>query len=264
MRLSTSVEGTATAGSLYSLSCVVSRPTAITEVPEIILLDPSGMQILGQGNVTEVGIWTVNTATTEFDPLLASHNGVYTCEVTFLSPLLEQFNLSSFITLNVQRELISYVCLQYSNVYSNCAVPPPRVTVSTQPGSIPFYAGSTFSLFCNAEVNASVDIAYIAAIVWLKSGAEISSDSRRIISNITQLSPHTYQSSLVLSPLSSTSDTGTYTCRANISPAPTELLVQGTTQMDMEVITVQGTDLHTVDTLPLNVCHYIIQLQLLW
>ena len=106
MRLSTSVEGTATAGSQYSLTCVVTRPTAITEEPGIILLDPSGMQILGQRNVTEVGIGTVSRVITEFDPLLASHNGVYTCEVSFLSPLLQHFNVSSFVTLNIQRELI--------------------------------------------------------------------------------------------------------------------------------------------------------------
>lgn len=126
------------------------------------------------------------------------------------------------------------------HTYYTSAVPRPRVEVSAVLGSIPFYAGSALTLSCSVEVDASVDIQYSVTLLWLKSGATISSDVRRMTSNVTQMSPYIYGASLALNPLSTTSDTGIYTCQANIIPGSAEFLVQGASHTDMETITVQG------------------------
>lgn len=107
-------------------------------------------------------------------------------------------------------------------------------------GSGPFFAGSALTLRCAVEVDAAVDIPYTVTVVWLKSGESIGSNDHTTVSNVMQLSSYTYETTLNLNPLSSTSDTGTYTCQAAVNPTSPSPLVQGHTQADLLTIIIQG------------------------
>ena len=125
-------------------------------------------------------------------------------------------------------------------MYHSAVVPPPRVDVTTLPGSGPFYAGSALTLRCVIGIDAVVDIPYTITVMWLKSGRVIGNNARTTISNVTQLSSSMHESRLDLRPLSSTSDTGTYTCQVAVNSASSVFLVLGANQADMETINVQG------------------------
>lgn len=122
----------------------------------------------------------------------------------------------------------------------SATVPQPRVEVTTLRSSSPLYAGSGLTLTCAVEIDASVDIPYTLTVTWLKSGAIINSNDRTTISNITRLSSFSFDSRLSFNPLSSASDSGTYTCQVSLSPESPFTLVQGASQTDVETITVQG------------------------
>lgn len=124
--------------------------------------------------------------------------------------------------------------------FSSILVPQPRVEVTTLHGSAPFYAGSALTLRCSVQVDVTVDVQHRVTLTWLRSGTAIMSNDRITISNLTQLSPHTYEAILDLNPLSSTSDTGTYACQVAVSPGPVIAHVQGARQIDTEAILVQG------------------------
>ena len=113
--------------------------------------------------------------------------------------------------------------------------------MTTLLSSAPFYAGSALTLRCDIEISEAVDIPYTVAVTWLKSGSQIiGSDERTTISNVTQLSPYTYEASIGLNPLSITFDTGSYTCQVVVSPGSSVSLVQRASQTDMLTLTVQG------------------------
>ena len=132
-------------------------------------------------------------------------------------------------------------------VQSFCySVPQPRVEVTTLHSSTPLYAGSSLTLRCTIEVDASVDIPYTIAVRWSKSGAGIGNNARVTVSNITQLSSLSYESRLNFNPLSSTLDAGTYVCHVEVSPESSLLLVRRASQTDAEAITVQGTNLSII------------------
>ncbi len=76
--------------------------------------------------------------------------------------------------------------------------------------------------------------------MWSKSGVTISNNNRTAISNVTQISSNEYEAILFLNSLSSRLDTGVYTCQVVVSPDSSSILVQGASQTDMEIVTVQG------------------------
>ena len=106
--------------------------------------------------------------------------------------------------------------------------------------SPPFYAGSTLTLRCSVQIDAAIDVPHLVSLVWLKSGATISSDARTTISNVTQLSPSMHDATLVLNPLSRTLDSGTYSCQVSLDPELALPTVQGAIQTDTENVVVQG------------------------
>ena len=125
-------------------------------------------------------------------------------------------------------------------MYHSPTVPQPMVEV-TSLTSAPFYAGSALTLRCAIEVDSAVDIPYSITVTWLKSRSVISSSDHTTISDVTQLSPHRHEATLTLNPLRSGLDTGTYTCQVTVNPESPSPSVQGSSQVDTETITVQGT-----------------------
>ena len=124
--------------------------------------------------------------------------------------------------------------------FSSILVPRPMVEISTVPESGPFYAGSGLSLRCTIEVDSVLDVPYLVNVEWLKSGIMLRSDDRVLISNVTQQSSRLYLASVDLSPLSVTTDTGTYTCRVVVDTNPPMLYVQRIVHFDMEAVTPQS------------------------
>lgn len=107
MRISTSSEGTGIAGSPNSITCVLTKPTSLLATPDMAWIFPTGTEVPGQINSTQVGSMTMHSITVELDPLLASYSGVYTCQASLQSPaLLATLNLSSTETVTVQCKTI--------------------------------------------------------------------------------------------------------------------------------------------------------------
>lgn len=127
--------------------------------------------------------------------------------------------------------------------FSSTLVPRPMIEISTIPENGPYYAGSTLSLRCSIEVDSALDVPYLVNVEWLKSGTMLRSDGRVSISNVTQQSSRLYLTSVDLSPLSVTLDTGMYTCRVMVDTDPPMLYVQRIVHSDMEAITSQSKEL---------------------
>ncbi len=240
--VSSSTEGVTTAGGEYSIICTVTRPTALLATPHITWINPSGSEIRGEVNSTQTEnmTMTVTTVTVRLDPLQASHSGLYTCKVSVSSPsFMAPLNFTSTARVSIQSKFMASCMILFHTSHS-ATVPQPIVEVTTLRSSSPLYAGSGLTLMCAVEIDASVDIPYTITVTWLKSEASISSNDRTTISNITQSSSLSYNSRLSFNPLSSVSDSGTYTCQVSLSPQSPFTLVQGASQTDVETITVEG------------------------
>lgn len=100
----TMTEGTAIVGDSYTIICTVTKPAALLATPDITWISPSGHTEID--NVTQTGNATVVSVTAQFSPLLASHNGIYTCKVSLMSPsFLTPLNLTSIIRVSIQSKL---------------------------------------------------------------------------------------------------------------------------------------------------------------
>ena len=102
--VSTSTEGTGMVGGDYSIICTVSKPAGLLADPDIVFITPSGTEIeSGQViNITQTENMTSVSVTITLSPLLASHSGGYTCNVSLSSPsLVAPMNFTSVVTVSV-------------------------------------------------------------------------------------------------------------------------------------------------------------------
>ena len=120
------------------------------------------------------------------------------------------------------------------------SVPPPTIEVLTTPENGPFYAGSSLHITCVVEVDSAVDVPHMLDIVWKKSGETLENDYHILISNVTQLRSLSYQSDLGLQPLSTSLDTGEYTCQVEINLNPSLTYVLSDIHATSEMVNVQG------------------------
>lgn len=120
------------------------------------------------------------------------------------------------------------------------SVPPPTIEVLTTPENGPFYAGSSLHITCVVEVDSAVDVPHMLDIVWKKSGETLENDYHILISNVTQLRSLSYQSDLGLQPLSTSLDTGEYTCQVEINLNPSLTYVLSAIHATSEMVNVQG------------------------
>ena len=120
------------------------------------------------------------------------------------------------------------------------SVPPPTIEVLTTPENGPFYAGSSLHITCVVEVDSAVDVPHMLDIVWKKSGETLENDYHILISNVTQLRSLSFQSDLGLQPLSTSLDTGEYTCQVEINLNPSLTYVLSDIHATSEMVNVQG------------------------
>ncbi len=117
VRVSSSTDGTAMAGSAYTIICTVTKPAGLLAIPDITWTNPSGTELNGQMNNQIINTTTVTTVRVQFVPLQTSHGGLYTCQVSLLSPsLLTPVNLTSSTTVLVQSKLktrINFKCITH-------------------------------------------------------------------------------------------------------------------------------------------------------
>ena len=99
------------------------------------------------------------------------------------------------------------------------AVPVPSVSI-TMSSDNPLYAGSSLTITCITELSASIDTDVIVSALWKKAGDSISSGDRITISQPQLVSSSVYESELTISPLSTTLDSGDYSCEISVHPSP--------------------------------------------
>lgn len=242
--VTTSSQGIAIAGQRYTVSCTVTKQAALLVTPEITWINPNGVEVSGQVNSSSAGNTTISSALLEFNPLMTSHNGLYTCQVSLTSPTLSlPLNSSATAAVTVQSMILKSIintCIMLSMFLITFLVPQPTVEISTFPESGPFYAGSGLSLRCTFQIDPVVDIPYTVRVDWQKSGVVLIGNDRVSVSNITQQSTHMYLASIDLNPLSTTLDRGVYTCRVTVDVNPPLLHVQRAVHSDSVTVTVQS------------------------
>ena len=240
-----SSQGIAIAGQRYTVSCTLTKQTALSATPGITWIDPNGVEVTGLVNSSNTGNTTVYSSLLEFNPLMTSHNGLYTCQVTLTSATLSLLlNSTATAAVTVQSMIQIYPTkvqlMTLSMFLITFLVPQPPVEISSFPESGPFYAGSDLSLLCTFQIDPVVDIPYTLRIDWQKSGVVLIGNDRVSVSNVTQLSTHMYLASVDLSSLSITSDTAVYTCRVTVDSNLPLRYVQRAVQSDSVSVTVQS------------------------
>lgn len=120
------------------------------------------------------------------------------------------------------------------------SVPPPTIEVFTTPENGPFYAGSSLRLTSVVEVDSAVDIPHMLDIVWKKSGENLENDYHISISNVTQLRSLNFQSDIDLHPLSTSLDTGEYSCQVEIILSPRMTYVLSAIHTTSVTVNIQG------------------------
>ena len=136
---------------------------------------------------------------------------------------------------------IGYYTLQtvikHGAIFSVSAVPAPSVHIEP-----PIFTESNITLRCIITLNAAVDTGIAAGgvdVTWEGPHGAIASTSRVAISDVTG-SRTMYKSNLIFYALT-IEDTGSYTCRATVSPVGGSLyILMSGTGSDSETITVQG------------------------
>lgn len=120
------------------------------------------------------------------------------------------------------------------------SVPPPTVEALTTPENGPFYAGSSLHITCVVEVDSAIDVPHMLDILWKKSGETLENDYHILISNVTLLRSLSYQSDLGLQPLSTSLDTGEYTCQVEINLNPSLTYILSAIHATSVMVNVQG------------------------
>lgn len=94
-------------------------------------------------------------------------------------------------------------------------VPAPIVSISGLPTQ-PLYSGASLQLSCSFELTSFVDTTVELSTVWRRGGELITNSSRVNISAISVVRPSIFQTTVNISPLSDTLDSGQYSCQSVI------------------------------------------------
>ena len=95
-------------------------------------------------------------------------------------------------------------------------------------------------LSCIAEVSGTVDTAVAVTAVWRRGGELVTGNSRRNITSVTSVRSSVYETTIAVSPLSSTLDGGHYSCEFLVRPYPTSSYILTALETDMLLVNIEG------------------------
>ena len=96
-------------------------------------------------------------------------------------------------------------------------VPVPSVNVTRTQVYDNLLAGSTLTIYCDIAIDVNVDTPFNVTLTWTHNNTVLLSNSRVTIINPYSTSLNGYQSRIEFSTLSSTLDSGTYTCDVSVT-----------------------------------------------
>lgn len=98
-------------------------------------------------------------------------------------------------------------------IYILIIVPAPVVSISGLPNR-PLYTGTSLQLACSFQLTNFVDTAVELNSVWSRGGEVITNGSRINISAASAIRPSIFQTTVYISPVSDTMDSGQYSCQS--------------------------------------------------
>ena len=120
------------------------------------------------------------------------------------------------------------------------AVPPPTVIVQSDNQGVAVVAGTPHNLTCTVSLSNVDDIMVMVDFTWSISMSPILSSNRITMYHTSQYgNQSTYTSTLMLNPLSSSTDTGQYVCSVGVSSYPADPFITQINASNSTHITVQ-------------------------
>ena len=94
--------GSTTAGSVYSLVCMVKVLDGLVVVPDVVWMKDGGVLVNGTNIILTRTVSGGNsTLNLTFNPLLTSHGGQYTCVANISIPIISLYNVSNQSSVNM-------------------------------------------------------------------------------------------------------------------------------------------------------------------
>ena len=115
-------------------------------------------------------------------------------------------------------------------------VPAPIISISGLPTQ-PLYTGTSLQLACSFELTRFVDTTVELNSVWRRGGELITNGSRVNISAISAIQPSVFQTTVNISPVSDTMDSGQYSCQSVIMSSQFVQFAGASRQI---VVTIEG------------------------
>ena len=104
-----------------------------------------------------------------------------------------------------------------TSTFYSFTVPSP-VTVIVNPEGFTFLAGTSLQLSCVIQLHESVNTAVAIIVEWVKNDTPLDDNIRTTIVPPVITDPYQYEAQLLFSTLSTSVDTGTYSCISTIYP----------------------------------------------
>lgn len=233
-------DGNSVAGENYTLICTVTVVDGLADdvVFAVSWADSNGDPVQSD-SMQRDGVNT--TLILEFDPLLSSHGGQYTCNASITVPAISTVRRNSEphdIIIQSNNNRLSLYCL--ITIMHLLPVPSPNVEVSTSQLE-PYLAGMLAELHCSITIDDSIDTPVDVAAVWQRNGEEVTETLR-----VQTLRPHLeqglqYDALLQFSTLSSSTDSGNYLCISTVLPRDENVYILNSTQSASFSLIVTGT-----------------------
>ena len=90
-------------------------------------------------------------------------------------------------------------------------------------------------MVCTLELDAAVDSDVRVTGVWRRAGETLSNSSRISISETTLIGPSVYETTISISPLSDSVDSGQYSCQSAIMSSPFVRFTSGSQQVTVNI-----------------------------
>ena len=201
---------------MYSLLCTVS---VVFGTPNITWFDSKGMIVIDGSGITQTLTMISDTDQTyelQFNPLMYTHGGEYTC-VANLTVIHDE---DTFVGVRNTTTTV-YVTSKFILLYSlNCityVITVPIPTVSITPGSLLMFTRATQQyLSCNVNLSDPIPPTPNVTINLEKNGQPIDLSNSRINKTLT-INNNVYSIILTFTPID-TNDAGNYTCTGTVSP----------------------------------------------